>query len=134
MGLVEIPSLAFPTFPSLPLYISEECTREGISTSRNTFPWTNFWVYDIRGGTLDANLPYKCHQKSIFGISCISLMITYEYSTCDWSMIYQKWIFDDICMEGLQVEFFHYVNRQNKMADSLIRKSEFLTFWLHYKM
>ena len=61
----------------------------------------------IYRNTLDANLPYKCHQKSIFGISCISLMITYEYSTCDWSMIYQKWIFDDICMEGLQVEFFH---------------------------
>ena len=30
---VEKHSLAFPTFPSLPLYISGECTREGISTS-----------------------------------------------------------------------------------------------------
>ena len=48
--------------------------------------------------TLDANLPYKCHQRSIFEISCISVMITYEYSTCNWSMNSQKWGFDDICI------------------------------------
>ena len=48
--------------------------------------------------TLDANHPYKCHQRSIFEISCISVMITYEYSTCNWSMNSQKWGFDDICI------------------------------------